>query len=458
MIVMKFGGTSTQDAAAMYNVAAIVKTRRERSPIVVISAIAQATNALENAGRLASEGRDDEALELLRTLIRRHSAIIQERIKNTERRAQLDEILTVAMGELEQLVRGVSILGELTPRTKDAFYSYGELLSSRIVAAVLQEEGVEAQWIDTKEFMITDENFNSATPRMEIVGERLHAIVLPLIKKGIVPVTQGFIGSTPSGRRTTMGRESSDYSAAVIGAAVAADDIEIWTDVDGVLSADPRVVGSPLKVKVLTFDEAFELSFFGAKVLHPNTMLPAIEKNIPIHVYNSRRPERSGTSVTSAAPASGASVVKSVAYSKVLKKKVASVNKTPILPTIQSPHDLPGLSLPQLERLAAEMREVLCNLVSCRSAHFASNLGVVEVLTNKAILCLVGMNIQSDRQLLKKLFAAIEPAAATMVSFGATSSSVSLVVDEEHVLDAVKSLHAAFFPSSGSDEIFESLG
>ncbi|HTK82572.1 MAG TPA: lysine-sensitive aspartokinase 3, partial [Bacteroidota bacterium] len=157
MIVMKFGGTSTQDAAAMHNVASIVKTRRQKSPIVVISAIAQATNALENAGRLASEGKADEALDLLRKLIERHTAIIQERIKDMARCKQLQEVLATAMRELEQLVRGVSILGELTPRTKDSFYSYGELLSSRIVAAVLNEEGIEAQWIDTKEFMITDE-------------------------------------------------------------------------------------------------------------------------------------------------------------------------------------------------------------------------------------------------------------------------------------------------------------
>ncbi|HTK81399.1 MAG TPA: aspartate kinase, partial [Bacteroidota bacterium] len=356
--------------------------------------------------------------------------------------------------------------GELTPRTKDSFYSYGELLSSRIVAAVLNEEGIEAQWIDTKEFMITDENFNSAMPRMEIVSERLPAIVDPLIKKRIVPVTQGFIGSTPSGRRTTMGRESSDYSAAVIGAVVNADDIEIWTDVDGVLSADPRVVGSPLKVKVLTFDEAYELSFFGAKVLHPNTMLPAIEKNIPIHVYNSRRPERSGTSVmpaTSAAVASSRPVVKSVAY----KKNIVVISVKPSkrfsqfifwehLTSILTKHGVEvSLSASSEYNIVfAFDRKYYTESIM----HEMSNLGLVEVLTGKAILCLVGMNIQSDHELLKKLFASIEPAAASMVSFGATSSSVSLVVDEEHVLDAVKRLHSAFFPANTRNEIFESLG
>ena len=206
----------------------------------------------------------------------------------------------------------------------DVFYCYGELLSSHIVAAVLQEQGIKAEWVDTKDFMVTDENYNAAMPMMDLVEERLRAIVQPLAEQGRVPVTQGFIGITRSNHRTTMGRESSDYSAAIIGAALHVDDIQIWTDVDGILTADPRVVASPKKVKVLSFEEAFELSFFGAKVLHPNTMLPAVEKNIPIHIYNSLRPHLSGTLVASHA-ASKETVVKSVAF----KRDVAMLNVAP---------------------------------------------------------------------------------------------------------------------------------
>src|SRR5258705_356380 len=185
----------------------------------------------------------------------------------------------------------------------------------RIVAVALEEYGVPSQWIDTKEFMVTDDRHNAASPVMEILMARLQEIVSPLTGQGIVPVTQGYIGVTRSGHRTTMGRESSDYSASVIGAALAAEDVQIWTDVDGILTADPRVVPAPRKVRALSFEEAFDLSYFGAKVLHPKTVLPALERNIPIHVYNSRRPNLAGTLITNKNP-SDAPSVKSIAFKR----------------------------------------------------------------------------------------------------------------------------------------------
>ena len=317
MIVMKFGGTSIQDATAMTNVAHIVKASIEKHPVVVISAIAGATNALEKIGAFATDQNIHDARSVIGTLIDRHASIVDTLIKDRSRHDELHSVLLNAKRELEEIVRGVSILRELTPRTLDTFYSFGELLSSRLVTAVLQESNVDAFWLDTNKFMITDDNYNRAIPMTDRVDTRLRALALPLIQEEKVIVTQGYIGVTTSGRRTTMGRESSDYSAAIIGAALGVEDIQIWTDVDGILTADPRVVESPMKVKEMSFEEAYELSFFGAKVLHPNTMLPAIEKNISIHIYNSQHPERSGTRVVTSSK-DAEPIVKSVAYKRDL--------------------------------------------------------------------------------------------------------------------------------------------
>src|SRR5208283_364455 len=262
MIVMKFGGTSTQDAEAMRNVVRIVRAHLERRPILVISAIAQATNMLEQTGMLAGQGKAGEARDVLLKLFDRHYTIVDTLVSDRQRHAELRKIITYSFHELEELVKGLAIVRELTPRMLDTFYCYGEILSSRIITAALQEDGVAAEWLDTKDFLLTDENFNRASPVWHTIEERLSSIALPLIEQGIVPVTQGFIGVTASGQRTTMGRESSDFSAAIVGTVLHAEDIQIWTDVDGVLTADPCIVAAPKKIKTLSFEEAYELSYF----------------------------------------------------------------------------------------------------------------------------------------------------------------------------------------------------
>ena len=461
MIVMKFGGTSTKDSAAMMNVARIVGSSRDQHPIVVISAIAQATNMLEEAGKLAAETNVSRATEVLMQLFNRHVAIVDELISPQNGRTALKEHLSTCLEELKELVKGVSILRELTPRTLDAFYCYGELLSSRLVAAVLQEQGVNSAWVDTKEFMITDENYNAAHPMMELVEDRLRSRMLPLLQQGIVPVTQGFIGVTQNGNRTTMGRESSDYSAAIIGAALPARDVQIWTDVDGILTADPRVVASPKKVKVLSFEEAFELSFFGAKVLHPNTMLPAIEKNIPIHIYNSLRPHLPGTLVTSQ-NASNEPRVKSIAY----KRNVVLLNIAPrkrfgqyifwehVYNILTKYNNLASLTVTSEYNLSI----VLDNIKTIAPiVHELEEIGVVTSSGEKGIICIVGTNICNASHLLDTAVSSISRFGMFLISYGASNSSVTFLVDDADVPEAVQVLHRAFFESSHDPEIFEVL-
>jgi aspartate kinase len=461
MIVMKFGGTSTEDADAVENVSRIVKSRLSANPIVVISAIAQATNNLESAGRLAAEGKEGEARDLILRLLNRHYAIVDALVKDRQRHAELRKTLSLFLAELDQIIKGVAILRELTPRTLDHIYSFGERMSSLIMSYVFREHGIDAVWIDTKDFMVTDDAFSRAVPRMDEVGRKLETTARPLIAEGKVVVTQGFIGVTERGERTTMGRESSDFSAAVIGAALGVDDVQIWTDVDGVLTSDPRVVQHPRKVKVLTFAEAYELSFFGAKVLHPNTMLPALEKNIPIHVFNSRKPELSGTLI-SARPLDGGPVVKSVAFKKPVTLLVIHPHQrlgpfvfwehaysvftgygiTPHL-TVSSEYSM---------SFAIDSRGVRASV-----AHDLATVGNVEVHEGKGIVSVVGSNIRESRKVVNDVFCAIPEIRVDAISYGASRSSLSFVVDEDRVEDVVRRLHERFFDSVADGETFESL-
>jgi aspartate kinase len=461
MIVMKFGGTSTQDAAAMKNVAQIVHARVTQRPVVVVSAIAQATNLLEQTGRFAAEGKTVDAIGTLQKLFDRHYAIVDAAVHDAARQEELRSVLASSANELKTLVQGISILRELTPRTLDALYCFGELLSSRVITAVLQEQGVHAQWIDTKDFMTTDDNFTRAVPMMDVVEQKLRALFKPLLEKAIVPVTQGFIGSTVTGLRTTMGRESSDYSAAIIGASLEVEDIQIWTDVDGVLTADPRVVADPKKIKVLSFDEAYELSYFGAKVLHPNTMLPAIEKNIPIHIYNSRHPERSGTMVARQS-ASDQSLVKSVAYKRnmvifsvVPEKRYGQYILWEHIFSILTKYDAIAAMTATSEYSVSFVLDAKHNIEGI--AHEMESLGNVHITRAMGILCVVGSNIRLSTGIADRIFNALARIEIAMISFGASSSSMSIVIPEKNINDAVNNIHQKFFEKIEYPEIFELL-
>jgi aspartate kinase len=461
MIVMKFGGTSTQDAASISNVAKIILSRLKQQPVVVISAIAQATNVLERAGTIAAEQKEEEALNSIRALIERHQTIVDSLISDKGRRKTVTEFIQSAHIELETLIHGIGILKELTPRTLDSLYCFGELLSSRIVATVLQEHNVDAEWVDTKEFMITDGNHNCAQPIFKLVEERLPEMLRPLLNRGSVPVTQGFIGVTQSGRRTTMGRESSDYSASIIGCLLKADDIQIWTDVDGVLTADPRIVANPKKVKVLTFEEAYELSYFGAKVLHPSTMLPAVERNIPIHIFNSRRPQLSGTLVANQSP-DDRKFLKSVAF----KRNVSLITVSPkaryspyifwehiqsVLTKFNASANLTSTSEYNYSFLLDTKNEIsaIC--------HDLSEVGKVECIPSRAVVSLVGSNLRGSPDLLGRLFSAIGKTGVSMISFGASTSSFSFVIEDAAVVEIVKRIHSEFFEREADEAIFESL-
>jgi aspartate kinase len=311
MRVLKFGGTSVADAEAIERLVAIVRresgedaevSARTGSPAglaLVVSALGGATDCLLAIADHAQDGRQEQAIELVESLRTRHLAIVRA-VADAGRTGELCEEIDEQFERLCAVVRSLSVLRELAPRSLDAVAAIGELLSSRIVAAALSAQGVPAQWIDPRHLIVTDNTFTSAAPLMPDTFDRLAGTLAPVLADGRLPVTGGFVAATPDGITTTLGRGGSDYSASIVGAGIGADEIQIWTDVDGMLTADPRIFPEPQLVPQLSFAEAAELAYFGAKVLHPKTIQPALSRAIPVRILNSRRPEAGGTRITAA--------------------------------------------------------------------------------------------------------------------------------------------------------------
>src|SRR5580704_893898 len=286
MIVMKFGGSSVESRKAIERVAGIVYQRRHQNPIVVVSAMGKTTNRLLAIAADAVAGRREAALASLDELREFH-------LREAKGLPAHDAMKT-HFEELGELVKGVAIMGEFTPRASDAVSSYGERLSSLIVADVFTDWGMNARHLDSRTVIVTDRRHTQAAPLFDQTNAKLSHV-----KWRGVTVMGGFIASTEDGVTTTLGRGGSDYTASIVGAGIGAEEIQIWTDVDGMLTSDPTILPGGYRVKQCSFAEAAELAYFGAKVLHPATVLPAIEKNIPVRILNSRRPEVEGTLIVS---------------------------------------------------------------------------------------------------------------------------------------------------------------
>ena len=390
--------------------------------------------------------------------------IIDNLLTNRSGAAEVEHALFAYLAEIKALVKGIAILRELTPRSMDAICSYGERLSSRIIAAALAESGAPAAWVDAREFMITDDAFGRAQPMMDAVADNLERKVRPMLSQGIVPVTQGFIGVTTGGSYTTMGRESSDYSASIIGAAMNAARVQIWTDVDGILTADPRLVPHTLNVRSMTFEEAFELSYFGAKVLHPATMLPVLERAIPVQILNSKRPGGSGTWVDAAARVGeGSATLKSIAYRRnVTLLTIAPRKRVNQFLFWESLYSVFGrLAIPIAMSASSEYSLALAidgAQVTEQLLHELNEFGLVNASPGKASLCLVGGGLRGAPGVCDRVFRALSPFGVSMISAGASGSSMTLLVEDAEIPAALQRLHAEFFDRAGTDGPFEAPG
>ncbi|HET8676350.1 MAG TPA: lysine-sensitive aspartokinase 3 [Blastocatellia bacterium] len=459
MIVMKFGGTSVGDAAAINQAVEIVCGRIARAPVVIVSAMARVTDALLQLAGAARERRFDEAKVIIGELRERHIATSRDLLSPDHH--LIDEVgrgITDYFAELESLARSVATLGELSPRSQDAIVSFGERLSSLIVAAALRARGARAELVDSRRFIVTDDNFTMAAPNMRETETRARAALLPLIDRQIVPVAQGFIGSTAAGVTTTIGRGGSDYSAAIIGASLGAEAIEIWTDVDGLMTADPRVVSRARRIRVISFAEAAELSYFGAKVLHPSTVMPAVERGIPVHIYNTRNPSCEGTLIVRE-PRPSSNLIKSIAF----KRGVTIVNVTStrmllaygflrkifeVFDQHQTSVDVVttsevsvSMTLDSTDRISGIKRDL-------------EAIAQVSVEAGKAIVCVIGDNLKFKPGVAAHLFRAVETTNVNMISQGASEINLTFVIDESEVENVVRALHENFFVEA-DPEVFE---
>ena len=447
MIVMKFGGTSVESAAAIARVAAIVKAREDRRPVVVVSAMGKTTNKLLAIANAAIHGPREEYLRQIHDLRDFHSREARQVVPLAER-AELDRFLDDHFQELTELAKGLAVLGELTPRSIDAISSYGERLSSYIVTQAFRHSGMETEHLDSRDLIVTDKRHTQAAPLFPQTYARLAAVVPPLAEKSVI-VMGGFIAATEDGVTTTLGRGGSDFTASIVGAGIGAEEIQIWTDVDGMLTADPTILPGGHRVKTISFAEAAELAYFGAKVLHPATVLPAIEKSIPVLILNSRRPEVPGTRIV-AERVHCENAVKSIACKR--KITVVNIHSTRMLMAhgflrrifevfdrFETAVDMVATSEVSVSLTIdnpARLEEVLAELRQFAEA---------ETERDQVIVCLVGENIRYTPGVARRVFNALEGINVRMISQGGSLLNISFVVAEKDLRAAIEALHGEFF-------------
>ena len=452
-VIMKFGGTSVADAEAMSRVLAIVRRQLDASPkgkppVVVVSAMSKVTDRLIETGRVAALGDAAQAASLLQELLDRHIAVSGGLVSGPSLAALTDN-LSRDFAALSEAVRRWAANGDVSPRSHDALVAMGELASSRIVATAFADKGIPSTWVDARRVLVTDDDHTAAIPDMDATCARTNEIVAPVRASGQVAVLGGFIGATAAGVTTTLGRGGSDYSAAIFGACLDVGEIQIWTDVDGMLTADPRVVSDPKLVPQLSFDEASELAYFGAKVLHPATILPAVAKNIPVRILNSRRPEVEGTAIT-AKGRGDAGTLTALACKRGVT--VVDITSTRMLMA----HGFLRRLFEVFERFRTPVDVVTTSEVSVsvtvdnvkRLGDIVSNLeGFAEVNCEPemAIVCIVGENLRSDGTLFAKAVTALDGIPLRLVSQAASRRNITFVLRDSDVPAAMNKLHEKLF-------------
>ena len=449
IVVMKFGGTSVEDASAIKRTAQIVKGRKDAGlrPVVVVSAMAKVTDQLLAAAAAAGRNEREESIALSFKLRQRHLDTASELVGR-----RIDEVARAIHQQfdaLDEILRGIAAVGELTARTNDLVVSFGERMSSVIVAQAFEHRGLSSAHVDARTCIVTDSHYGKAAPQQTAIEAKLLEHVLPLVEAQAIPVMGGFIGSNEQGITTTLGRGGSDYTAALVGGGLHAGAIEIWTDVDGIMTTDPRIVPEALRVKTISFEEAAELAYFGAKVLHPATILPAVQKSIPVWVLNSRNPGNEGTKITAmavrcASPFKCIAVKKRLTIIDIVASRMlmshgylkavfdvfdkyqcaidmVSTSEVSISLTVDSNEQLPAI--------CAELGKI----------------ADVKYEGRKALVCLVGEDIRGHNGIAARVFGAVSHINVRMISQGASEINMSFMIEEDDVEEAVRSLHGEFF-------------
>lgn len=465
LIVMKFGGTSVQDSEAITNVIIIVRSTNDYK-IVVVSAIAKATTALENIAQLAADNKNDEAEKILEEIINRHHTIINTLVTDSSLKSAAAEKIISYHRHIKELITGLSIINELSLRILDAFRSFGELMSSTVIFYAMKTAGLDVELVDSRDIIKTNNDFSRAYPDFEVSQKNADKILQPLIKKGKIILAQGFIASTEDGITTTMGRESSDFSAAIYGSLVNADEIQIWTDVDGVLTCDPNMISGTMKLSEISFAEMEELSNFGAKVLHKNSVKPALKKNIPIRILNSKNTKSNGTTIN--LNLNYHNQVKSVTYKKNIivlrvkpKESLGQYIFWEMMLNILSRHK------PQIDILVSSGNALFIVIAenAYTKIHYDELKSEFEeiseclIVNDKALVTLVGSDLSSIDNFEQRIFICNPGIKAESIIFGFNQHSFSLLINSGECQDVLKNLHREFFENDPEkSNLFEKIG
>ncbi len=452
MIVIKFGGTSVGDADRVAQAIDIVAERRHLEPIVVVSALAGVTNDLVAASEAACAQKPEVVQQIIKNIRARHEDVALQLVQHKS--DFLDSFLRQLdkqIEEIDTILRGIALLGEITLRARDKVMSIGEKLSSVLFAYSMMMRALPGEFVSAEDVIWTDTTFGGATPDMARTREAAKHVLLPLIARKHIPVMGGFIGRTPGGATTTLGRNGSDYSAAIVAAAVGADEVQIWTDVDGLLTCDPRLVPGARVIDLLSFEEAAELAQFGAK-LHPRTLEPAADANVPVRVLNTHNPASPGTLITRAG-AEAAAGPRSIAR----KKHVTMVHVTSN--RMLGAHGFLARFFSVFAELGISVDLIATSEVSVtvtvdekhdieELTRRLQELANVELYDGQCIIAVVGQNVMSDARVGARVLDALGGMPVKMMSLGRSGLNLSIVVDDSNADAAVKAIHRALFESA----------
>lgn len=446
--IMKFGGTSVADATAFERVVRIVSERVPSVPVVVVSAMSGVTDALLASTNTASEHGAAHAFASLEPTFDRHKKTAAELI-STEGAERYSTHVDGAATVIQTHLQTIEVDPSQFKAAQDAVVSFGETLSSLLLAYVLDHHGVLAMQVDARECIVTDDQFGCATPLMDQTFAATQTTILPFLENSTVPVMGGFIASTEDGRITTLGRGGSDYTAAIVGASLSAREIQIWTDVTGVLTADPRVVPSAQTVERLSYCEAAELAYFGAKVLHPKTIQPAIEDGIPVRICNSRAADEPGTLVC-AQTETTPRTVKAIAHKTgVTTVQVTSARMLGAYGFLRALFEVFEKHRTVVDVVTTSEVSVSLSLDDASSlpqiVDELESLGTVRIEKDQAIVCVVGEGLRGTPGIAARVFSTISDINVTLISQGASSINFTFAVEAARVKEAVQRLHAALF-------------
>lgn len=447
MIVMKFGGSSVASAARLRQVAELVLTAREQQPLVVLSAMGKTTDALFASAHAALRGDLAEAIGGLDGVFATATTAAHELLPDA---AATLATLAAMRRDLETLLRGVDLLRELTPRTRDAIVAHGERIATTVCAAHLAARGAAVRHVDARSVMRTDDVHGAATPQRNDIRALALTHLFPALQQGEIVVTQGYVGATATGATTTLGRGGSDWSAALLGAALGVAEVQIWTDVEGVLTADPRVVPDARPIPVLNPAEAAELAAFGAKVLHPATIQPAVEAGIPVTVRHTLRPHGAFTTIDPRGAARARGDLAALAcrgpVTVLTMTSTRMLAASGYLARLFAAFGELGICV---DLVATAEVSVTCTVEPDapveRLVRALAGLATVEVAKDRAIVAAVGEGLRRCPGLLARAAAALDPVQPEVVSFGGNDRNLSFVVRAAEVTTTMQRLHAAFF-------------